>query len=83
VGIGIDGIRDSIAAALVNATQGKPNLRDIRVDMDGTQICNESVLVDLEVIYGERTSKGGILNHAGVHEGVEGYRSWSKKEVSD
>jgi len=55
MGIGIGGVQDSIPEVLVKATQGKPDLRDIRVDTDGTRICIESVLVDLEVKYGERT----------------------------
>jgi hypothetical protein len=43
VGIAIDGVRDLVVAALVKAAQAKPDLRDIRVDTDGTRICIESV----------------------------------------
>jgi len=61
-GIGIDGVRDLVVAALVKAAQVKPDLRDIWVDADGTRICIKSVteLVDLKVEYSNRTPKGGV-----------------------
>ena len=42
-GIGTDGIQDLVVAALIKVAQVKPDLRDIRVDTDGTRICIESV----------------------------------------
>jgi hypothetical protein len=51
-----------VVATLVKAAQVKPDLRNIRVDADGTGVCIKSVtkLVDLEVKNPNRTPKGGV-----------------------
>lgn len=49
--VGINGVGDLIVTAFIKAPKIKPNLRNIRVDADGTRVCIKRIseLIDLEV----------------------------------
>lgn len=58
----VDGIRDLVVAALVQAAQVKPHLRDVWIDSDGSRVCVERIaeLVYLEIEYADGAPEGGI-----------------------
>ena len=58
----VDSIRDLVIAALVQATEVEPDLRDVRVDADRPRVRIQCVteLIDLEVENADGAPEGGI-----------------------
>lgn len=61
-GIGVNGVGDLVVTALVEASEIKPDFRDVRVYSDRTRIGVKGIaeLVDLEVENADRAPKCGV-----------------------
>lgn len=58
----IDGVSDLVVAALIQASEVKPDFGDVGVDADGTRVSVESVtvLTDLKIEYADGAPEGRI-----------------------
>ena len=63
VSICVDSIQDLVIAAFIQATEVKPDLKDVWADADSPQVHSQCVteLIDLEVENTDGIPKGGIL----------------------